>query len=388
MVPYWSAICSSIPLREQVLPESHRSRGGETGEDYPRWNRHCAVRPERLVRIAPKDQAVLALLWGGTPFTPANVRELLARAELHGLLGIAQDRVVASGIALDASIFRDLETKAIAQRLNHEAHLGMLRRIDAALDAANLRGVLLKGALFAERFYPRPETRTSTDIDLLVDPDNLDASAAALQNAGYEPLQSAREGWFRDNHHHLHLGHPHALPLELHFHAHRGFGRILPSRPLLARSRSSEEHRFQALSLLAPEDELVYLAVHAASHRFARLGWLYDCKLLLETMSDEEILIAAARAKEWGYTRPLALAARLLRKLFAVDAKRLAPLDLLGRFSTALLDGITSEPHSAVLRSLTRLVYVTSLSPSPMAAVQYVRVASLDRLRHALRQGR
>ncbi len=309
---------------------------------------------------------------------------VVARADVHGVGGLIHDELRRSGLALGPALLSGLDARALASELDYAAHLDMLGKLDAALASAGLRGVLLKGALLAQRLYARPSARATTDIDLLVDPADLDAASNAVRAIGYRPFEGPREAWFREHHHHLHFLHPHALPLELHFHAYRGFGRVLPSRPLLERSRSIDGGKYAALRVLAPEDELVYLAVHAASHRFARLAWLYDCKLLVATMSDQEIAVAAERAFAWGYARPLALAAELLVELFGVSRDRLRAIGALGVVRRALLHGIVGEPSNALLRSATRFVYTTSLSPTPVAAARYATAAVADHVRRVL----
>jgi hypothetical protein len=268
-----------------------------------------------------------------------------------------------------------LEARRVARELDHGAHLAMLRRVDESLRGSAVGAVVLKGPLFAERFYGRPSARATSDIDLLVDEAFLDDAARALAKVGYEASRDPSELRFRREHHHLHFHHAHALPLELHFHAYRGFGRIIYSKPLLERSRAPHDESLEVLRVLAPEDELVYLAVHAAAHRFVRLGWLYDMKLLIASMPDESIELARDRAREWGYARVVAFAAELLSRVLDVPRARL--LGHLGAVRSPLVHGVAPEPASPVLRSATRLVYTTSLCDSPGAAARYAASAAL-----------
>lgn len=338
-----------------------------------------------------REDRLLATLLRALPEVPpevvAGAPGLLTRADVHGVGGVLHDALLASGAPLDPALARAIASRTVASELDYHAHLAMLGRIDAAMTRAGLRGVLLKGALLGQRLYARPSARATTDIDLLVEPEKLSAAEEVMRSVGYAPLVGPHEAWFREHHHHLHFSHPHALPVELHFHAYRGFGQVLPSAPLIARSLAVAGATYQSLSVLAPEDELVYLAVHAAAHRFTRLGWLYDCKLLLEKMSDPQVAAAAERARDWGYSRPLALAAHLLVEVLGVPAERLRSVGELGALRRALLARIVGEPVNTVLRSATRFVYTTSLSPSPAAAARYAKVASLDRVRRALRRG-
>src|SRR4029078_12488912 len=123
---------------------------------------------------------------------------------------------------------------------------------------------------------------------------------------------------FRREHHHLHFSHPHALPLELHFHGYTGFRRVLPSAPLLDRWRASPLDGARALGVLEPADELVFLSIHAAAHRFVRLGCVSDLCLLVERVTDDQLEVAARRAREWGYARQTAFAGSLLTELLGV----------------------------------------------------------------------
>jgi len=304
---------------------------------------------------------------------------LFERAELHGLAGVVHEAWLASGAPLPADLARKLEVRRVARDLDHDAHLAVLQRVDRALAAGGLKAVVLKGPLLAERLYARPSTRATSDIDLLVTEETLDPTAAALVDVGYVASADPREAWYRREHHHLHLEHPHALPLELHFHAYRGFGQTMRSAPLLARSGAVAGVALAAISVLEPEDEVVYLAVHAAAHRFVRLGWLFDLVLLIATMTDEALVTTRARARAAGYGRAVAFAAELLRDVLGVE--RAALLGHLGVVRGPLVHGVAPEPTSAVLRSATRFVYTTSLCDSPRAAARYAARAAIDRAR-------
>lgn len=301
-------------------------------------------------------------------------KSLLDRAERHGCSGVVADLIV--GAKLDAALAK----RVVARDIDYTAHLGMLRNVDRALAAAKLRSVALKGALLAQRLYPRPSARATSDIDLLVAEKDLDRAVSALRDAGYEASTEASEARFRAEHHHLHLHHPHALPLELHFHAYKGFGRVLPSEPLVARSVEAPG-AFQSVRVLEGPDELVYLAVHAAAHRFVRLGWLFDMKLLVDRLTDDEIVIARERAASWGFERAVAFAGALLEDVFAVKRARGLVSARLGRMRRSVLTRVAREPSDPLARSFTRFVYTAALCDSFDAAARYARGSSRDHVR-------
>ena len=323
------------------------------------------------------------------PRVPAGLEPvaLFACAEQHGLAGVLLDAWRAGGLPLAHDVAARLDAKAVARELDHAAHLALLRRIDARFVQEGLEGVVLKGPLFAERFYARPSARSTSDLDLLIRDADLERASAALAELGYaltdEPEAAARA--HRDKHH-LHYAHAEALPLELHFRAYSGFGQVLPSEPLVARRQHVPLPGFEALGVLEPEDELVFLAVHAGAHRFVRLGWLYDLRLLVETMSPPQIAAAGTRARDWGFGRVVSFAASLLVDVLGVPASRVAPLGAVGRFRAPLVRRLVAEPRRPVMRSATRFVYTTALCDDGAAALRYAIGASSEHARRLLRR--
>lgn len=304
---------------------------------------------------------------------------LFTRAERHALAGVLLDAWREAHAALPASLAAGLEMREAARELDHRAHLAMLAAIDAELAQDGLRAVALKGVLLAERLYARPSSRPLGDIDLLVEEHALARATRLLAKVGYTPLDHPVEERFRNEGHHLHLVHERAPALELHFHAHRGFGRTLRGEPIVARAVAHEP--FAALRVPSRADELVFLAVHAASHRFMRLGWLYDIVLLLARSTDADVAEAEARAREVGMRRPLALAVHLATTLFGVGSRRslaFAGSSLAGRH--ALLDTLVEEPARPLARAATRFAYTLALCDDVTSALRYARGAAIDRI--------
>lgn len=309
-------------------------------------------------------------------FSPPDAGAFLARAELHGVLGVAVDALRGAGRALEPALEEKVALQVVARELDHAAHLEMLRRVDEQLARASIPAVVLKGALLAERLYPTPSARATTDIDLLVEERSLSAATEALTDIGFVPADGPTEDRFRREHHHLHFSHPHAAPLELHFAAYRGFGERLYGEPLIARRHRAPLASLRAIGILEPADELVYLAVHAAAHRFERLGWLFDLKLLVLRMAEREFELAARRAREWGYGRVFAFGMRLLRQ--TLDAGPWSPdaFRTLRGVRAPLARTMISATTPALVRSASSFVYTTLLCDSLAASMRYATSAS------------
>ena len=137
-------------------------------------------------------------------------------------------------------------------------------------------------------------------------------------------------------------------------------------------------HGFARLRVLAPDDELFYLAVHAAAHRFGRIGWLYDLVLLLRRNGESIVAAACVRARAHRMERPLALAFALLASL--LDVHPTVRATELSRWRHVLLMHITDEPRGDVARSLTRFAYSLALCNDWGTAGRYAHRAIVDRV--------
>ena len=303
--------------------------------------------------------------WPSVGRTP-DPATLLRRAEYHGLGGVIADALESGGLVIDERVrFREA-----AREVDHAAHLGILRKLDEACVDGGLDAVVLKGALFAERFYPRPAARVTGDIDLLVREVDLELARRVLLSIGYVPVEGAVEERFRREHFHLHYRHANAIPVELHFHAYRGFGGVLRSEELLERSVAVRD--FRALHVLDESDELVYLAVHAAAHKFGRWSWLFDLRLLIETLSPETLVLARERAHQQGFARPLALAGSMLVSIMGMPPTRVRALGELGALRAACLVRLLRTPRFRALGSASRLAYTTTLCPDARSSVKWL----------------
>jgi hypothetical protein len=224
-------------------------------------------------------------------------RALLTMADEQGVAGVVIAGIEGAGIAAAVAESQQAMRQMRPSTVWRDVLRDTLRDILAALFVGGIEAVPLKGPLLAARLYGEDTLRPSTDLDVLVSPASLDAAIDALRPLGYM-LEGGKVGrFFRDHHHHVHLLHP-ALPVvELHFDAYRGFGTVLPAESLIARSIPCNVPGWNDVRVLAPEDEFLYLAVHAASHRFERLVWLYDLKLLLRRHPNLRWDVLAARAE-------------------------------------------------------------------------------------------
>jgi hypothetical protein len=152
---------------------------------------------------------------------------------------------------------------------------------------AELRGVLrafaergipvvpLKGPSLAERIYNGAALRPNRDLDLLVATQDWASAENALTAIGFAPLREADDyhrPWMRQT-----------TKLELHFDVENPLAFNFHVASALTRATPAE-FMGEPCRLLAPEDELLYLCLHAARHRYERLGLVLDLRFAFERL--------------------------------------------------------------------------------------------------------
>ena len=256
----------------------------------------------------------------------ADSRAVLSLARAHGVGGLVLGRLANAGVALPPEVAERERVRDVEARLWFDRASLALAQVTSAMEEAGVRAVTLKGPSLAERLYPEaPHHRLSVDLDLLVVPDDLDRATQALAPLGYVRGDGPWDRYLRRHHHAVHLAHG-ALPtVDLHFSASEGTGVSLPAAPIVVRAVSTRTSLGATALVPSPADELVYLAVHAVSHRLARLSWLCDVARLLERGVDVEA--ARTRAREAGVLGSLLVVARALEERLGISTPALVADD-------------------------------------------------------------
>lgn len=334
-------------------------------------------------RAVLRDRATLCALLSKLPEAPGEAADVLQNAEdLPRLLRYAQRHGVLPVIACHlqravrpevAARLREIEeTRALSHAVGRHA----LAEALAALAEDEVRAVSLKGPLLGERLYTPPFARPSVDLDLLVARADFDRAREALARASWDRLADANEHKALAVHHHVQLLSPRHPSLELHFAATSSFGAVLTAEPLIARATSSDALGVPCL-VLEHADELVYLATHAAAHRFERLGWLFDLALALRPFEHrphdlEEVL---TRAREASLRRVVTATLAHAASCFGLPNAGVWLAARLDRGQRTALRAAHAFDDPAVpesVQSATRLAFVTALTDSPALAARHV----------------
>jgi hypothetical protein len=248
------------------------------------------------------------------PALPAHA--LVSAAARHGVSAMLADAFHAARVGFTEArqLLADArDVAAQAQRVRRAAIA-----VHRALLGAGVRAVALKGPVLAARLFPEnPLARPSTDLDVLVEPGALDRTEAVLAAAGQRRADDPALADPLDDHHHLSFTGPLGL-VEVH---HRltwsfGGGRFDDEAVLRRTVRTTFEGL--VVEVLAPEDEFLYLATHAANHAFMRASWLVDLQRYLALHPSLDWVTMRARAERAGFVQALSVTLALLERALDV----------------------------------------------------------------------
>jgi hypothetical protein len=211
----------------------------------------------------------------------------------HRVAGYVLQAVAAASIELPAEAAEQLRvgfltSQAVVLLLEAE-----LQRAMSCLRAASVPVLVLKGPALSRTIYPDRALRPYSDLDLAVHAGDEERAAAALVAHGFAELPYETGAAQRTLGDHLHdVGTFHRMfagangraLIELHQDQLQ-----LGLAPVLEAERWTRAVPLPSVAgavMLAPEDQVVQLSVHAHKHGFNRLIWLKDLDLLLRSRGD------------------------------------------------------------------------------------------------------
>lgn len=232
----------------------------------------------------------------------------------HGLALWVVDELVARGRPASAT----LQSAARAQLASGARVKRLTLGVLDALSEVAVTPTVLKGYGLASRLFPaQPLGRPSSDVDLLIHPDEVPRAEACLERLGLQPRAIPGVEDAALEHHHFAWSGPSGL-VELHFRLFVSFGRsVFDDEGLRGRCREGALDGRRVL-WLGSEDEFLYLAVHAANHGFLRLSWLVDLARYVEKFPSLDWSAMQRRAQRAGLLSPFLAALELTERLLGV----------------------------------------------------------------------
>jgi hypothetical protein len=245
---------------------------------------------------------------------------------------------------------------------------GELLRLLGVFEAASIPLVPFKGPVLAWSLYENPALREMSDLDVLVQPRDVDRAIGLLRSHGYRPHFSCVDTrFFAANQEmplvredgrvavDLHWGLlPRFFPLD----ASTFFERLAPE-PIAGRQ----------VPTFCPEDLLLFLCVHGSKHGWTSLAWLCDVVRLIDrrAVNWDDVL---ARAQASHVSRCLSLGLTLARELLGAATPELRQEALATSAREQLMNGsggVSMRFQLALLERLTDKVrfWQGILAPTP-----------------------
>jgi hypothetical protein len=229
----------------------------------------------------------------------SGVRSLLPLLH-HGLRG--------SGGKIDLALRSSLAAAALTETLRWDAYAAICVRAFDGLSAAAVPFLVLKGAALAVLVYPEAALRHSHDVDLLVDPTQIEPSAGILGGLGFSRAQQGNDGGRQR----IELFDQSGLPIELHGRLYRFPYYTPPLADIWARSQSCEVAATNIRTLSAA-DHLLYVCGQASCLRSRdSLKWVADAWYLIHGCDDLDWEVLLQVASETRIALPLAVLLRYL----------------------------------------------------------------------------
>ncbi|RXZ81468.1 hypothetical protein EBB07_14150 [Paenibacillaceae bacterium] len=140
----------------------------------------------------------------------------------------------------------------------------------------------LKGTRFAERYFGHFAARGTSDIDLLVKPEQLQEAIAAVKGMGFKLDKMIH------NHavlYRLIEGTHHPLMVELHWTLDKKYCSELKDKPFWEESRPLEAYRY--IRELSTQHTFYFIILHSMRHRMESIRFVMDISQILFNAGDE-----------------------------------------------------------------------------------------------------
>jgi hypothetical protein len=301
-----------------------------------------------LVTLTQRAAVREALADAGEVLAEPSARTSFLRlARELGVEGLTLNALKTTPLAdsLPPDVVRELNARL--EQLRRQALLWDLER-DRVLHALRRCGVtplLLKGSALRERVYDDPTERSMGDLDLLVAPEEIERSMAALREAGYAPESEQLMDAYRLHHFHHILRHPRGFIVELHWGLTDPGSRVpLNEKQFVARASASSRGNGVPVRVPSPEDLLLHVVSQNEDDAFGLLRRIVDIDRIVALSPPLDWPYVARAARDSGLDLVLAMSLRLAQLLLRTDVpsdlSRGTGLPILSRMHLAMLDPV------------------------------------------------
>ncbi|MFJ7747175.1 nucleotidyltransferase family protein [Peribacillus sp. NPDC097295] len=193
---------------------------------------------------------------------------------------------------------------------------GEIEKISRVIAEYEIDTLFLKGPILAADLYGGISQRTSSDIDILVDINDLEKAGLLLINMGYikdDYIETVLNDWKWRHHHFVYFHSEKKIKLEIHWRLNPGPSKEPSFNELWKRKKRSSLASYP-IYCLGNEDLFLFLTSHGARHGWSRLRWLVDIDRLCKENLDWSKIISLLQKYQYTHVagQTLVLASQLL----------------------------------------------------------------------------
>jgi|HubBroStandDraft_6_1064221.scaffolds.fasta_scaffold198002_1 hypothetical protein len=256
-----------------------------------------------------------------------NWADLIRIAAPHGLLPLLHRNL--SLVCDDQVPPRTLEQlrryhESVARR--NAIHAGELFDLLDLLEANHIPAIPFKGPILGLFAYGDLSLREFTDLDIVVHESDLWRTWNVMTRHGYVPEDGggalAERRPLPPGGKHWAFKCQNRLTLEIHWRfIEKSFGSQLEPADVWSSVRSSTVSG-RSLQVIPPEQMLVLLSIHLASHLWRRLNWICDIAAIVNSKPDIDWELLLRTAQRVGCERILSVSLLLSKNLFGSSLPR------------------------------------------------------------------
>ncbi len=264
------------------------------------------------------------------------VETFLSKVDYNKLLRLIRRHQIAPVIYQSLKDFADKMSPGFSHELRGDIQRIQLKALSTKaflyvlnnkLKEKEIELFLLKGIALAEKYYGDIGLRDVMDLDLLVEPQNLDTVIQLLQELGYSisgeysTFSNKQKEFVKYIDYHFGFskikeGHPRYV--ELHWALRNRFGNFVLDPFICKQEKSTQSIVNQEYLLeLSEIDNFLFLCTHGAEHAFYRLKWLVDIYMVYNKI-DIDFNDLVERSISLQCSEQLVLSFKMMEIYFAI----------------------------------------------------------------------
>ncbi len=180
--------------------------------------------------------------------------------------------------------------KALRKNIHHSLHLTKeLLNLLPLFEAAAIPVLTLKNPILTQLTYNKLALRQFSDLDILVQPEQVHEVNQILRDNGYQPrfyFTPAQETLFLKYDHERAFYHPEkSIKIDIHWSIISHKFSFSPHSKTLLQNPYHVTIGNQKVPTISPENRLLFLCAHGAKHNWNQLNWIADIAQLLKQQS-------------------------------------------------------------------------------------------------------